>query len=96
MSHAFWARLGVATAAIVLSFVAAKLIDRRLARRQLAPGTVTRYRILRQSILRRDLPMTAGIILFMTFAIVLLNLAVDLAYSALDPRVRRAPLASRA
>ena len=51
MSHAFWVRLGVAAAAIILSFVAAKLIDRRLARRQLAPGTVTRYRILRQSIL---------------------------------------------
>jgi peptide/nickel transport system permease protein len=52
--------------------------------------------ILRQSILRRDLPMTAGIILFVTFAIVLLNLAVDLVYSALDPRIRRAPLMSRA
>jgi peptide/nickel transport system permease protein len=52
--------------------------------------------VLRQSILRRDLPMTAGIILFMTFAIVLLNLAVDLAYSALDPRIRRTPVASRA
>jgi peptide/nickel transport system permease protein len=52
--------------------------------------------VLRQSILRRDLPMTAGIILFMTFAIVLLNLAVDLAYSALDPRIRRSPVASRA
>src|SRR6478752_4334067 len=51
MSHDFWVRLGVATAAIILSFAAAKLIDRRLARRQLAPGTVTRYRILRQSIL---------------------------------------------
>jgi peptide/nickel transport system permease protein len=52
--------------------------------------------VLRQSILRRDLPMTAGIVLFMTFAIVLLNLAVDLAYSALDPRIRRAPLTARA
>jgi peptide/nickel transport system permease protein len=52
--------------------------------------------ILRQSILRRDLPMTAGIILFVTFAIVLLNLVVDLVYSALDPRIRRAPLMSRA
>jgi peptide/nickel transport system permease protein len=52
--------------------------------------------ILRQSILRRDLPMTAGIVLFMTFAIVLLNLAVDLAYSALDPRIRRSPVAAQA
>jgi len=51
MSHAFWIRLAVAGAAIVLSFTVAKLVDRRLARRQLAPGTITRYRILRQSIL---------------------------------------------
>src|SRR3954454_11400401 len=51
MSHVFWVRLGVAGAAIILSFTAAKLIDGRLARRQLAPGTITRYRILRQSML---------------------------------------------
>jgi len=52
--------------------------------------------ILRQSIMRRDLPMTAGIILFVTAVIVVLNLVVDFAYSALDPRVRRAPLTARA
>jgi len=52
--------------------------------------------LLRQSVMRRDLPMTAGIVLFVTAAIVLLNLAVDLAYSALDPRVRRSALAARA
>jgi small conductance mechanosensitive channel len=51
MSHAFWVRLGVAACAIVLAFVAAKLVDRRLARRELEPGTITRYRILRQSVL---------------------------------------------
>jgi small-conductance mechanosensitive channel len=51
VSHVFWVRLGVAVAAIVCSFVVAKLVDRRLARRELAPGTITRYRILRQSIL---------------------------------------------
>jgi small-conductance mechanosensitive channel len=51
MSHAFWVRLAVAGAAIVLSFTVAKLVDRRLARRRLTPGTITRYRILRQSIL---------------------------------------------
>jgi small-conductance mechanosensitive channel len=51
VSHAFWVRLGVAGAAIALSSGLAKLIDRRLSRRQLAPGTITRYRILRQSIL---------------------------------------------
>jgi small-conductance mechanosensitive channel len=51
VTHEFWVRLTVAVVVIVLSFVLAKLIDRRLARRELAPGTVTRYRILRQSIL---------------------------------------------
>jgi small-conductance mechanosensitive channel len=51
VSHAFWVRLAVAGGAIAGSFTIAKLIDRRLARRELAPGTITRYRILRQSIL---------------------------------------------
>jgi small-conductance mechanosensitive channel len=51
VSHHFWVRLVVAAVAIIAAFVVAKLVDRRLARRQLAPGTITRYRILRQSIL---------------------------------------------
>jgi small-conductance mechanosensitive channel len=51
VTHEFWVRLVVASVVIVLSFVLAKLIDRRLARHELAPGTATRYRILRQSIL---------------------------------------------
>ena len=51
MTHEFWVRLTVALVVIVLSFVLAKLIDRRLLRRELAPGAATRYRILRQSIL---------------------------------------------
>jgi small-conductance mechanosensitive channel len=51
VTHEFWVRLTVAAVVIVLSFVLAKLIDRRLARRELAAGTATRYRILRQSIL---------------------------------------------
>jgi ABC-type dipeptide/oligopeptide/nickel transport system permease component len=32
-------------------------------------------------------PLTAGIIIFVTFVIVLLNLLVDLAYALLDPRI---------
>lgn len=52
--------------------------------------------MLRTSIMRRDLPMTAGIVLFVATVIVLLNLLVDLAYSVLDPRVRRAPAPARA
>jgi small-conductance mechanosensitive channel len=51
MTHEFWVRLTVAAVVIVCAFVLAKLIDRRLARRELAPGAATRYRILRQSIL---------------------------------------------
>jgi peptide/nickel transport system permease protein len=44
--------------------------------------------LLRQSTLRRDLPMTAGSVVFLALGIMLLNLVVDLAYAALDPRVR--------
>jgi small conductance mechanosensitive channel len=51
MTRELAVRIGIAAAAILLSFLIAKLIDRRLAKRHLAPGTVTRYRILRQSIL---------------------------------------------
>lgn len=52
--------------------------------------------LLRQSVTRRDLPLSAGIVLVTAAAIVLLNLLVDLAYSAVDPRIRRAPRAARA
>jgi len=44
--------------------------------------------MFRTSILQRDLPVTAGIVMFMTIAIIILNLCVDLAYAALDPRIR--------
>ncbi len=51
MTHELAVRIGVAVIAVVASVVVAKIIDRRLAKRKLAAGTVTRYRILRQSIL---------------------------------------------
>jgi peptide/nickel transport system permease protein len=44
--------------------------------------------MLRRSIIQHDLPLTAGIVIFVALAIGLLNLVVDLAYAALDPRVR--------
>ncbi len=44
--------------------------------------------LLRRSTLERDLPMTAGSVIFLALAIVLLNLVVDLAYAVLDPRLR--------
>jgi peptide/nickel transport system permease protein len=50
--------------------------------------------ILRQSILRKDLPMTSGIVLCLTVTIVLLNLLVDLSYPLFDPRVRRPAVAT--
>jgi peptide/nickel transport system permease protein len=46
--------------------------------------------MLRQSIMRRDLPMTAGIVLFVTAVIVVVNFAADVVCSAVDPRTRRA------
>src|SRR5437016_13424080 len=45
-----WHRLVVVTAVLLLTAVVARLIDRRIARRDLAPGTATRYRVLRRSI----------------------------------------------
>jgi small-conductance mechanosensitive channel len=51
MTRELWARLGIAAAGIVIAAVIAKLVDRRIANRHLQPGTITRYRILRQSIL---------------------------------------------
>jgi peptide/nickel transport system permease protein len=44
--------------------------------------------MFRQGIVQRDLPVTAGIVMFMTIAIMALNLLVDLAYALLDPRIR--------
>ena len=44
--------------------------------------------MLRRSIIQHDLPLTAGIVIFVALAIGLLNLVVDLAYAALDPRAR--------
>jgi peptide/nickel transport system permease protein len=38
---------------------------------------------------QRDVPVVQGITLFFTLIIILTNLAVDLVYVVLDPRVRR-------
>ena len=43
-------RLAVALVAVLLALLVAKLVDRRLSRREFAPGTATRYRVLRRSI----------------------------------------------
>ena len=51
LTREFWVRIAIAGVAIAIAVLVARLIDRRIARRPLQPGTITRYRILRQSIL---------------------------------------------
>jgi len=46
----FWQRLVIAVAVVLVSTVAAQLVDRRIARRNLAPEAITRYRVLRRSV----------------------------------------------
>jgi small-conductance mechanosensitive channel len=45
-----WTRLAVVIVVMVVTIVVARLIDRRIARRNLPPEAITRYRILRRSI----------------------------------------------
>jgi small-conductance mechanosensitive channel len=45
-----WTRVAIAGGMIVVTAGAAKLIDSRMSRRELAPGVATRYRVLRRSI----------------------------------------------
>jgi small-conductance mechanosensitive channel len=46
----FWHRLLVVAGVLVLTAIVARLVDRRIARRDLAPGIATRYRVLRRSV----------------------------------------------
>ncbi|MGD9287829.1 MAG: ABC transporter permease [Desulfobacterales bacterium] len=45
-------------------------------------------RLVFQAIGQRDLPVVRDIVLFMAMAVVVVNFIVDLAYAALDPRIR--------
>jgi small-conductance mechanosensitive channel len=45
-----WQRLVIVGVVLFVTAVVARLIDRRIARRQLAPQAVTRYRVLRRSV----------------------------------------------
>jgi peptide/nickel transport system permease protein len=45
-------------------------------------------RLTIDAILRRDYPLIQGIVLMFSFVYVLVNLAVDLVYTAIDPRIR--------
>src|SRR3954453_21752174 len=46
----FWQHLLVAAVVIALAYAAAKLVDWRISRHHLAPGSVTRYRVLRRTL----------------------------------------------
>lgn len=47
-------------------------------------------RLLIQAVLRRDFPLIQGIVLFIAFSYVLINLVIDILYAFLDPRIRYA------
>jgi len=46
-----WQRMSVFGGVLLVTLIAARLVDRRLARRNLPPAIVTRYRVLRRSVL---------------------------------------------
>src|SRR5919204_3761373 len=46
----FWHRLVIVAAVLLLAAATARLIDRRIARRDLSSGAITRYRVLRRSV----------------------------------------------
>ena len=50
-------------------------------------------RLLIQAVLRRDYALVQGIVLVIAAAYVLVNLAVDVLYGVLDPRVSRSSAA---
>src|SRR5512146_2767158 len=45
-----WHRLVVVGVVLLVTVVVARITDRRIARRQLAPEAITRYRVLRRSV----------------------------------------------
>lgn len=46
-----WERIAVVCGVILVAAVFAKVVDMRMARREFAPGSATRYRVLRRSIM---------------------------------------------
>jgi small-conductance mechanosensitive channel len=46
----FWHRLAIVAGVLVVTAIVARLIDRRIARRDLPPEAATRYRVLRRSV----------------------------------------------
>lgn len=73
----------------VMGLTVATIISSQIVLEQmfLIPGV---GRLLFQSIFLRDYPLTQGLVLITTVVIVFTNLAVDILYGVLDPRVRLA------
>src|SRR2546423_5747487 len=47
----WWHRLAVLGGVLLVTLIVARLADRRLARRDLPPAAITRYRVLRRSVI---------------------------------------------
>jgi small-conductance mechanosensitive channel len=45
-----WDRVAVVAVVVLVTLVVARVVDRRIARRELTPGAATRYRVLRRSV----------------------------------------------
>uniref|UniRef100_UPI0013DA5BF4 ABC transporter permease subunit n=2 Tax=Gammaproteobacteria TaxID=1236 RepID=UPI0013DA5BF4 len=45
-------------------------------------------RLIVDALLRRDYPIIQGVVLVFSFAYIIVNLAIDVLYTLLDPRVR--------
>ena len=83
--HAF--RNALIPLATVLGLIVAVLLGGAVVTEQVfnIPGV---GRLLVQAVGRRDYPLVQGVVLVIAAMYVILNLAVDLAYGMLDPRVR--------
>jgi peptide/nickel transport system permease protein len=46
-------------------------------------------RLMFEGILRRDYPLIMGILIFSSVLVIVANLATDILYGVLDPRIRR-------
>jgi peptide/nickel transport system permease protein len=45
-------------------------------------------RLLYQAVQTEDMPLIQGLVLFIAFVFVMMNLLVDLTYAVLDPRIK--------
>jgi peptide/nickel transport system permease protein len=45
-------------------------------------------RLVLDAVLARDYPIIQGLILFLSFSYIIINLLIDISYAFLDPRIR--------